>query len=61
MSLGSRTSLLSCRSILLDPETYNKQRSANFQDAMAGIDAASSIEGKVGDAHIHVTTVLTKK
>lgn len=28
----------------LDPETYNKQRGANFQDAMAGIDAAVALK-----------------
>ncbi|MCF2681535.1 radical SAM protein [Faecalicatena contorta] len=44
----------------LDPETYNKQRGADFQDAMAGIDAAVALKEKYGDAHIHVTTVLTK-
>ncbi len=44
----------------LDPETYNKQRGAAFSDAMAGIDAAVAMREKYGDAHIHMTAVLTK-
>ncbi len=44
----------------LDPETYNSQRGADFDDAMAGIDAACALKEKYKDAHIHVTTVLTK-
>lgn len=44
----------------LDPVTYNKQRGAKYEEAMAGIDAAVSLKEKYKDAHIHVTTVLTK-
>lgn len=44
----------------LDPETYNRQRGADFQDAMAGIDAAVAFKEKYKDSHIHVTTVLTR-
>lgn len=44
----------------LDPVTYNKQRGAKYEDAVTGIEAAMKLNEKYSDAHIHVTTVLTK-
>lgn len=44
----------------LDAATYNRQRGADFNAAMAGIDAAAALKAKYQDAHIHMTAVLTK-
>lgn len=44
----------------LNPDTYRKQRGANFENAMAGIEAAVALQKKYADAHIHITTVLTR-
>ncbi len=44
----------------LEPDVYRSQRGVAFEKAMAGIEAASAFKETYPDAHVHITTVLTK-
>lgn len=44
----------------LDPDVYERQRGARFEDVIAGIRAAVALRERYPETRIHVTTVLTK-